>query len=282
MSTITRKLSTYLYPNSTIAYLFSSLWLSLATLSTGVAVLFALHEKLDINLYRIFDLSFYYFIPAFLWILITPLIFSWTNQDPIHRADWKKPLQKHLLRAFLLAPFMRFGALWLDFSIKYMIGMTAASPLMIIADVYLVGIASIPRDIFNYFLVVGIFTAWKYWQARPKASIIKAISIKDGKRSFQVRIMEIYWIEAAGNYVRLHTRKESFKMRKTIQQLEKDLEASGFLRIHRSILVNPTWVQSLCHWRSGEYLVAMKNEKHLTSSRTYLPNIHKMRAQVTD
>ncbi len=282
MSTITRKLSTYYYPNPTIAYLFSSLWLFLAAISTGVAVLFGLHEKLDINLYRIFDLSFYYFIPAFLWILITPLIFSWTNQDPIYRADWKKPLQKHLLRAFLLAPFMRFGALWLDFSIKYIIGMTATPPLVILADVYLVGIASIPRDIFNYFLVVGIFTAWKYWQARPIAPISQAISIKDGKRSFQLSIVEIYWIEAAGNYVRLHTINDSFRVRKTIKQMGKDLGPSGFLRIHRSILVNPKQVQSLCHWRSGEYLVAMKNEKHLTSSRTYLPNIHKMRGQAID
>jgi|GEM_PF-2332260 len=282
MSTITRKLSTYIYPNSTMAYFFSGLWLSLAMLSTGVAVLFSLHEKLEVNLYRIFDLSFYYFIPAFLWIGITPLIFSWTNQYPIHRKDWRKSLQKHLLYAFLLAPVMRFGALFLDFSIKYMIGMTHTSPLIILTDIYLVGLASIPHDIFNYFLVVGIYTAWKYWQRPSQKPTTHTIQVKDGKRSLPIAIREIYWIEAAGNYVRLHTLEESFKVRKTIKQMEMDLNPSGYLRIHRSVLVNPKQVQSLCHWRSGEYLVEMKNEKHLTSSRTYLSNIHKMQGQLID
>lgn len=276
MSTITRKLSTEVTLSSTQKWTIATIWLGIALISTLAATLFSLHQQLEVNLYRIFDLSFYYFTPAVLWTLLTPLICRLTDSFPLAPNAWQKNLLRHFLYALVLAPFTRFGALLLDFSIKYMLGMIDPSPFVIVMDVYLVGIASIPKDIFNYFLVIGIYSLSK--QERKDSDVALAqLSIRQGRQYLKLALAEIYWIQAAGNYVLIFTADRSYRIRRTIKQLEVQLAPAGFQRVHRSFLVNAQQVESMSHWRSGEYLIQMKNKKRLTSSRTYLSNIKKIK-----
>ena len=177
MSTITRKLSTEVGFSSMQMLSIATVWLSLALLSTLSAVLYGMHENMEMSSYRIFDLSFFYFTPAFLWILLTPWMCRLAHRFPISAKSWRKSLWQHLLLALALAPLIRFGALFLDFSIKYLIGMTRQSPFTIVADVYLVGLASLPKDLFNYFLVVGVYTLWQQRRLQLSPPFGKDISI---------------------------------------------------------------------------------------------------------
>lgn len=276
MSTIARKLSTEVGFSSMQKLTIATFWLGLALLSTLSAVLYGMHENMEMSPYQVFDLSFFYFTPAFLWILLTPWICRLADRYPWTPKSWQKAIGRHLLLAILLAPLTRFGALFLDFSIKYLLGMTTQSPFAIVADVYLVGLASLPRDIFNYWLVIGIYTIWKL---RRKSSTNKQthLSVRQGHQYLKLAMEEIYWIQASGNYALIFTADRSYRTRQTLKQLEKELSSAGFERIHRSFLVNVHQVESLSHWRSGEYLIQMKNNKRLTSSRTYLPNVKKMK-----
>ena len=276
MSTITRNLSTEVGFSSMQILSIVTFWLGLALLSTLSAVLYGMHEQLDMNSYRIFDLSFFYFTPACLWILLTPWICRLVHWFPISSQAWRKSLWQHLLLALALAPLTRFGALFLDFSIKYIVGMTSQSPLLIVADVYLVGLASLPKDVFNYFLVVGIYTLWRQ-QRVPSAPPQTQSSIRQGHQYQKLNLAEIYWVQAAGNYALIFTADRSYRTRQTLKQLETELGPAGFERVHRSLLVNAQQVESLSHWRSGEYLIQMKNKKRLTSSRTYLSNVKKIK-----
>jgi two-component system, LytTR family, response regulator len=93
--------------------------------------------------------------------------------------------------------------------------------------------------------------------------------IKSGGRVFFVRADEIDWIEAAGNYVKLHVANEAHLFRETMNALEAQLDPDTFFRIHRSHIVNIERVKELQPWFNGEYVVFLKNGTRLTLSRGY-------------
>lgn len=80
---------------------------------------------------------------------------------------------------------------------------------------------------------------------------------------------EIYWIEAAANYSRIHTEAGSYLVRATIGAIERRIEPRRFLRIHRSIIVNFRHVRELEPCNSNEYIVTLKNGKSLSLSRSH-------------
>ena len=60
-----------------------------------------------------------------------------------------------------------------------------------------------------------------------------------------VPISEIRYVEAEGDYARLHTGQDSYLLRTPLTQLEQDWSAAGFFRIHRSILVATGFVDEI-------------------------------------
>jgi two-component system LytT family response regulator len=93
--------------------------------------------------------------------------------------------------------------------------------------------------------------------------------VKSGGRVFFVRAAEIDWIEAAGNYVRLHVGAEAHLLRETMTAIEAQLDPEMFFRIHRCHIVNIERVQELQPWFNGEYVVSLKTGARLTLSRGY-------------
>ncbi len=95
------------------------------------------------------------------------------------------------------------------------------------------------------------------------------VLVKSGGRVFFVKADEIDWIEAAGNYVRLHAAGESHLVRDKMKGLEAKLDPKRFARIHRSSLVNLDRIKELEPWFHGDYKVLLKDGTRLTLSRTY-------------
>ena len=93
--------------------------------------------------------------------------------------------------------------------------------------------------------------------------------VKSGGRVFFLRTEEIDWVEAAGNYVRLHARSESHLLRESMKNMETRLDPNTFVRIHRSAIVNIDRVKELEPWFHGEYIVIMRDGTRLTASRVY-------------
>jgi len=89
-----------------------------------------------------------------------------------------------------------------------------------------------------------------------------------GRISF-LRAEEIDWIEAADYYSCLHVGARTHLLRRSMTELERDLEAERFCRIHRSTIVNLTRVRDLCHDIGGEYEVVLRDETRLKVSRGY-------------
>jgi two-component system LytT family response regulator len=93
--------------------------------------------------------------------------------------------------------------------------------------------------------------------------------IKSGGRVFFVRTDEIDWVEAAGNYVKLHVGNEAHLLRETMNALEAQLDPDMFFRIHRCHIVNIERVKELQPWFNGEYVVFLRSGARLTLSRGY-------------
>lgn len=95
------------------------------------------------------------------------------------------------------------------------------------------------------------------------------IVIKSGGRVVFVNVDEIDWIEAAGNYVRLHVGGKSHLLRETMDAMSAKLAADKFLRIRRSLIVNIGRIKELQPLFKGAYQIILQDGTELSSSRRY-------------
>jgi two-component system LytT family response regulator len=93
------------------------------------------------------------------------------------------------------------------------------------------------------------------------------IVVKSSGRVFFVKVDDIDWIEAEGNYVRLHVGSQSHLLRETMKGMEAVLDQSQFIRIHRSTIVNADRIRELQPLFHGEYAVLLQDGTRLVASR---------------
>jgi two-component system, LytTR family, response regulator len=105
---------------------------------------------------------------------------------------------------------------------------------------------------------------------------IERLSIKSADRIMFVSVNDIDWIEAAGNYVKIHVGRESHILHLTMNNIENRLDTSKFLRIHRSTIVNAERIKELHIMFHGEYQVVLKDGTKVTSSRSYKETLQKL------
>jgi two-component system LytT family response regulator len=95
------------------------------------------------------------------------------------------------------------------------------------------------------------------------------LPVRVGNRYEIVRADDLLWIEAADNYVRLHTRKGSYLYRATMSEITAALNPARFLRIHRSIIISVDAVKYIDRWGLGEHQFVLEDGTKLVSSRRY-------------
>jgi two-component system LytT family response regulator len=102
---------------------------------------------------------------------------------------------------------------------------------------------------------------------------LERVTIKTAGRVFLLKTGDIDWIEAAGNYLRLHAGAATHLLRETMNNLESRLDAERFWRIHRSTIVNVDRIHELQPLFHGDYVVILQDGTELTLSRTYRRNL---------
>jgi two-component system LytT family response regulator len=95
----------------------------------------------------------------------------------------------------------------------------------------------------------------------------KRLVVKSSGRVYFLKIDEIDWIEAEGNYVRLHVGTNSHLLRETMKGMEAALDPDRFIRIHRSTIVNTERIRELQPLFHGEYAVILTDGTRLVASR---------------
>jgi two-component system, LytTR family, response regulator len=104
--------------------------------------------------------------------------------------------------------------------------------------------------------------------AFPRRFLVKG----DGQMYF-VAVNDIDWVEAYGNYVRLHVGKSVHLIRETLGNIERKLDPTRFARVHRSSIVNLDRVARMDLWGAGDYVVLLKDGTKLKLSRWYRSRI---------
>ena len=102
------------------------------------------------------------------------------------------------------------------------------------------------------------------------------IAIKTKKSILFIDPADVAVVEAQGNYVLLQRLSGSYLLRESISAVAQKLEPYGFIRIHRSILVNTSFVEEIRPWSTGEYVLRIKGGKELAVSRTYKKNLNSL------
>lgn len=105
-------------------------------------------------------------------------------------------------------------------------------------------------------------------EAAP-AAVPTRLVIRDGRRTHFVAVSDVLWVESFGNYARVHTPTARFIHRSTMAQLEAQLAPAGFVRIHRTAIVNGGRVVTMRPRGSGQYEVCLDTGLRLRVSRTY-------------
>ena len=98
---------------------------------------------------------------------------------------------------------------------------------------------------------------------------LKRILIKADNRIHIIPVEDIQWFEADGYNIKIFNLTESFKLRKTMKEIEQKLDPRIFLRIHRSYIINMDYIKEIQEWFKGDYLVILKSGKKLTISKNY-------------
>jgi two-component system, LytTR family, response regulator len=106
--------------------------------------------------------------------------------------------------------------------------------------------------------------------ARPAAELLATrLTVRKGDRYLLVKIDDVDWLEAAGNYVEVHARGAEYLIRATLASLEKRLDPQRFVRIHRSAIVNADRVAEIRSDAHGDFDVTLAGGKVLRMTRNF-------------
>jgi DNA-binding LytR/AlgR family response regulator len=106
--------------------------------------------------------------------------------------------------------------------------------------------------------------------AKPQ-SLRVAIKVR-GKILF-INLGDVVAVQAEGKCVLLQQNASSYLLRESISVVAERLETHGFIRIHRSVLVNTSFVEEIRPLSTGEYCLRIEGGKEYTVTRTYKKNL---------
>jgi DNA-binding LytR/AlgR family response regulator len=105
-------------------------------------------------------------------------------------------------------------------------------------------------------------------QALAKSQSLR-VAIKVRGKILFINLGDVVSVQAEGNYVSFQRISSSYLLRESISAVAQMLETHGFIRIHRSVLVNTSFVEEIRPLSSGEYCLRVEGGKEYRVTRTY-------------
>lgn len=101
--------------------------------------------------------------------------------------------------------------------------------------------------------------------AGPKTHLV----VKTSTHSVLLQTIRIEWLEAEGDYVRIHAGREAYLTRQTMNGIENQLGAGRFVRVHRSTIVNVEFIKEIHSLPGGDHVITLRDLTQVTLSRSY-------------
>ena len=125
----------------------------------------------------------------------------------------------------------------------------------------------------SYATIAATYWIFDYIAGRKAASAQppadERIEVRDGGGAVFLSPTDVTHVEAAGNYVEFHTAAKTHLVRGTLASWEARLVARGFIRVHRSRLVNRAKITALKPTPSGDMEITLSENRTVLGSRRY-------------
>ncbi len=105
---------------------------------------------------------------------------------------------------------------------------------------------------------------------------LQRIMIKSRQSMYFLRVEDVDWIEAAGDYVSIHVDGKPHLLRETMSGMLEKLNPTQFVRIHRSSIVRIDSISEVKPYFHGDYIILLKSGKELKLSRRYWESVEKV------
>lgn len=102
------------------------------------------------------------------------------------------------------------------------------------------------------------------------------VAIKVRGKILFINLGDVVAVQAKGKCVWLQQNARSYLLRESISVVAERLETHGFIRIHRSVLVNSSFVEEIRPLSTGEYCLRVQGGKEYTVTRTYKKNLQSL------
>ncbi len=100
------------------------------------------------------------------------------------------------------------------------------------------------------------------------------VALKSKGRIVFISLADVVAVEARGNYVLVQLETSSYLLRDSISAIANKFECYGFVRIHRSVVINGMYVREVQPQQSGDYLVrTCVGRREYLVTRTYRKNL---------
>jgi two-component system, LytTR family, response regulator len=104
---------------------------------------------------------------------------------------------------------------------------------------------------------------------KPRSGARDRLMIRSSGRITFIKTTDVDWLEAADNYVRVHSGKESHLIRETMANLESDLDSRRFVRVHRSAIINVDAIEEIRSMFHGDYSIRLRTGAEIPLGRTF-------------
>ncbi|WP_408030685.1 LytR/AlgR family response regulator transcription factor [Tenacibaculum xiamenense] len=138
------------------------------------------------------------------------------------------------------------------------------------------------HDLYKVIIIYSLFVlGYRYWFSLTKSSDttketeLKTLVINNGKSNIVINIEEIVQITSATPYVLIHLENRKLLHSETLKSICLKLEKQGFIRVHKSAVVNLSKVNSYKSRLNGDYDIQLKNDNVVRLSRTYSADFKK-------
>jgi two-component system LytT family response regulator len=105
---------------------------------------------------------------------------------------------------------------------------------------------------------------------------IQVLPIRTEVDTIRLAVSTIDWIDAAGDYMCIHSQERTYVVRETMKSLESLLDPAIFQRVHRSTIVNLQRVQRMRPHNNGEYFLTLTNGQEVKLSRSYRDSVDRL------
>lgn len=209
---------------------------------------------------------------CYIYALFVPAIYQLARRFPLDRENWLRSVPAYLLAGLVCALLKEM--------LYVMVGNWFRPGIFVLPDILAEDYLS---EVVTFWALIGMAHAFILYETAQRigdapaavAPPVGHLIVRDRGAFRRVRVDEVDWIDAQGNYARLNTAGGRYLVRETMTGLERRL-GERFVRVHRRAIVNRDRIVRLEPRTHGEYLIVLCCGAAIASGRSYNDRLRRL------